>query len=173
MAECFGAVCNARSKMLILGSMPGEASLRAGQYYAHPRNSFWPVMECILGARAPLSYRARLALLKKHRIALWDVLGYCARRGSADSAIDMKTARANDFESFFRAHKSITAVFFNGSKAQACYNRYVLPALGPDCGKLRYLKLPSTSPAYATLSAAQKTALWKREIMPGLAEEPG
>lgn len=172
MLESFGPVCSVKAKILILGSMPGAASLKAGQYYAHPRNSFWPIIENALGVKGPLSYAARLALLRKNRIALWDVLAQCSRSGSSDSAIDMKTAKANDFKTFFAEHKGIRAVFFNGDKARECYERHVLPGLkGAGFDYLNYGNLPSTSPAHARLSFSEKTAVWKREVTAVLVKE--
>lgn len=172
MLESFGPVGNAKARILILGSMPGAASLKAGRYYAHPRNSFWPIIENALGVKGPLSYAKRLALLKKNRIALWDVLAQCARSGSADSAINMKTAKANDFKTFFAEHKAIRMVFFNGAKARECYKRYVMPDLkGAGFDYLDYGQLPSTSPAHATLAPAEKAAVWKREIAVALVEK--
>lgn len=170
MAESFGFVSAPDARVLILGSMPGEASLAARQYYAHPRNSFWPVLCAVLGEKTVPAYQARLNLLRRRRIALWDVLKYCQRPGSADADIDMKSVLPNDFKRFFRNHAGIKTVFFNGAKAQECYRKYVLPELGPAAEGLSYIRLPSTSPAYAGMSAAEKTALWREEILAALKE---
>jgi len=162
----FAPVADKKARALILGSMPGEASLKAGQYYAHPRNAFWSIVCRVLGARGELSYEARLRLLKAHGLALWDVLGSCVRPGSSDSAIQKSSIRVNEFAAFFRAHPGIRYVFFNGAKAEECYRKYALPALPAGCAALEYRRLPSTSPAHAALSPAQKYKLWKTIIIP-------
>jgi hypoxanthine-DNA glycosylase len=151
------------AKALILGSMPGAASLAAGQYYAHPRNLFWPIMTELLGASGPLPYEARLRLLRRAGIALWDVLESCVRPGSSDSDIERATMRPNAVASFLRARPSIKYVFFNGSKAEECFRRYVLPSLPPGSG-IKYARLPSTSPAHAALSRRRKLAAWKTAL---------
>ena len=130
----FAPIADARARVLILGSMPGEASLAAAQYYAHAQNLFWRIFGEITGAGPASPYAARARALKVHGIALWDVLETCAREGSLDSAIDDATACANDFVSFYRAHPGITQVFFNGAKAEASYRKHVLPTLAPGPG---------------------------------------
>ena len=87
--------------MLILGSMPGSASLRAGQYYAHPRNAFWPIMGDLMDAAPNLPYEARIEILQSEGIALWDVLATCVRDGSLDAEIVEASITANDFKAFF------------------------------------------------------------------------
>jgi TDG/mug DNA glycosylase family protein len=157
--QSFAPIENASAKLLILGSMPGTASLEAGQYYAHPRNLFWRILGELAGAGPALPYERRIKALKSARIALWDVLESCAREGSLDSAIDDGSLLPNDFESFFQGHPMITHVFFNGAKAEACFRRRVLPdaRLRP----FQYHRLPSTSPAHASLSYAQKLKAWR------------
>jgi hypoxanthine-DNA glycosylase len=158
----FPPVADAKAAVLVLGSMPGAASLAAGQYYAHPRNQFWPIMAALCGGQPDAPYAARLRMLKGRRIALWDVLGSCVRPGSADAAIRRSSVRVNDFAAFFGAHPGIKAVFFNGSKAEECWRRRVAPALPASLASLRCRRLPSTSPAYASLSPARKLAAYKR-----------
>lgn len=142
---------------LILGSMPGAASLAARQYYAHPHNRFWPILGALIGAAPALPYTQRLALLKKRGIALWDVLQHCEREGSLDSAI--RNEVPNDFEAFFRAHPRIAFVAFNGQKADRSFRRQVLPALSRF--SLPTVVLPSTSAAYAGMSFASKLEAWR------------
>ncbi|HHQ14764.1 MAG TPA: DNA-deoxyinosine glycosylase [Chromatiales bacterium] len=156
----FGPVADQRARVLILGSMPGVASLQACQYYALPRNAFWPIMGRLFGAGADLPYEQRLQALKDQRIALWDVLAQCDRPGSLDSAIDMKTARPNDFKSLFRRYRSIRHVVFNGAKAADLYRRRVLPQVQLEAPYLTYTRLPSTSPAMASLDFEQKLEAW-------------
>ncbi len=149
--------------VLILGSMPGLASLAAFQYYAHPQNGFWRIAAELLGFDASAPYRERTRALKTARIALWDVLRSCAREGSLDAGIAKDTEVANDFRKFFRAHKRITHVFFNGAKAQACFTRHVLR--GMDSGSISFARLPSTSPANASLSFERKLEAWRAIIL--------
>ena len=163
-AHSFLPVAGRGASVLILGSMPGRASLAAGQYYAHPRNLFWRIMTEICGGAAALSYPGRLRLLKANGIALWDVLDSCVRPGSADSAIERATMRANDLVSFFRTHPGIRTVLFNGAKAEDCYRRCVLPALPAACAGLNYRRLPSTSPAHASVPYAGKLSAWKTAV---------
>ena len=111
----FPPVVSAGCRVLILGSMPGEASLRAGQYYAHPRNAFWPIMGRLCGAGPDLAYPQRLERLLAAGIGLWDVLQSCVRAGSLDSAI--RDEVANDLPALFAAYPRIDRVFFNGAKA--------------------------------------------------------
>ena len=139
--------------------MPGRHSLAAGQYYAHPRNLFWRIMATLLGFEPQTPYRGRLKALREARIALWDVMHSCKRAGSLDASIDADTIKANDFPSFFRSRKEIGRVFFNGATAQATYVRHVMSSVEPL--GLRYLRLPSTSPAHAALSYEQKLAAWR------------
>lgn len=151
------------AKALILGSMPGAASLAAGQYYAHPRNLFWPIMTELLGGGPGLPYRARLRLLRRAGVALWDVLGSCERQGSSDSNIRRGTIRPNPVAAFLRARPSIRSVLFNGAKAEECFRRYVLPSM-PAGRELRYARLPSTSPAYAAMARGRKLAAWRAAL---------
>ena len=165
----FAPIADARARVLILGSMPGEASLAAAQYYAHAQNLFWRILGEITGAGPASPYAARARALKAHGIALWDVLETCAREGSLDSDIDDATACANDFVSFYRAHPGITQVFFNGAKAEASYRKHVLPTLAPGLGPAVNTRLPSTSPANASMSRAYKHRIWKQALRLALA----
>ncbi|MEO8203570.1 MAG: DNA-deoxyinosine glycosylase [Betaproteobacteria bacterium] len=157
----FPPIEDASARVLILGSMPGAASLAAARYYAHPQNLFWPIMGALLGAPPGLTYGARVRLLKARGIAVWDVLESCVREGSLDSAIEEDTIAVNDFAAFYRAHPLISAVFFNGAKAEAAYRRYVRAAVEGEGAPRAYFRMPSTSPAHATLSFGQKLEAWK------------
>ena len=156
----FGPVIDQRARVLVLGSMPGIASLNAGQYYALPRNAFWPIMGRLFGAGPDLPYEQRLQALKGRGMALWDVLAQCDRPGSLDSAIDAKTARPNDFALLFRRYRTIRHVIFNGARAAELYRRQVLPDVELEAPYLTYMRLPSTSPAMASLSLEQKLEAW-------------
>ena len=141
------------TRVLILGSFPGEASLAAGQYYAHPRNHFWPLIAALIDAQlATLPYRERLRALRAHRIGLWDVFVACARRGSLDGAIRM--AERGEIARVRRAAPAVALVCFNGQTASRA-----LPAWR-DAGYAT-LSLPSTSPAY-TRPFAEKLAQWRQ-----------
>ena len=168
--QSFAPIENAKARVLILGSMPGKASLAAGQYYAHPQNLFWRILGEVTGAGPALPYAARARALKSRGIALWDVLESCAREGSLDSAIDDASISANDFASFYRAHPRIAHVFFNGAKAEACYRKHVLPALGDAPAPPGYHRLPSTSPANASMSRAHKQRVWQQALAQALAD---
>ena len=149
------------ARVLILGSMPGAASLAADQYYAHPRNHFWPIMGRLFAAGPELPYAKRVRRLKSCGIAVWDVLESCVRPGSLDADIEEGSIAVNDFAGFFDAHPRIGAVFFNGAKAESAYRRHVLNGLPAAAGALPALRLPSTSPAHAALSLDRKLAFWK------------
>lgn len=157
----FGAVADARARVLVLGTMPGAVSLAAGRYYANPRNAFWPIMAELYGIDAAAGYDARLAQLSDAGVALWDVLAQCERPGSLDSAIVADSARANDFAGFLQAHPGIVRIAFNGAKAAALFRRHALPALAGVGRPLDYVSLPSTSPAHAAQPFAAKLAAWR------------
>ena len=157
----FPPIEDARARVLVLGSMPGGASLAAGKYYAHPRNLFWPIMLDLLGAEPGLPYAGRTRLLNANGIALWDVLESCVREGSLDTAIEDDTIVPNDFESFYRKHPKVERVFFNGAKAEAAYKRHVHASMEGVGGPRAYFRLPSTSPAHASRSFAQKLEAWR------------
>lgn len=156
----FPPIEDPRARVLVLGSMPGAASLAAGRYYAHPQNLFWRIMGELFGAGPDLPYEARIASLKDARVAVWDVLESCVREGSLDSAIDEDSIAVNDFAGFYRAHPGITRVFFNGAKAEATYRRRVPATLPSGMAAPEGLRLPSTSPAHASLNFAAKLAAW-------------
>lgn len=158
----FEPIEDRNARILIPGSMPGRASLAAAQYYAHPQNVFWRIMAELLQFDAAAPYSAKLDALKSARIALWDVLHSCVREGSLDSMIERDTQTANDFQTFLCRHAKISQVFFNGAKAQACFKQQVLANLVNH--SLSYARLPSTSPAHAALSYAQKLAAWRETL---------
>jgi hypoxanthine-DNA glycosylase len=150
----FPPVVDARARILVLGTLPGEESLRRGEYYAHPRNLFWPILFALFGAVPVADYRAKLDFLAARRIALWDVVAAGERTASADASIRGEVANAID--ALLDAHPRIGAVAFNGSGAQRLYDRHFARR-----ANLAYLALPSTSPANARLGFAQKLARWQ------------
>jgi hypoxanthine-DNA glycosylase len=160
MLTCFPPLASPDAKILILGSFPGQESLRKQEYYAHPRNAFWFIIRSLFHLEEALSYKETTQLLMSHRLALWDVVSSCRRVGSLDSSIDNTTIQVNDFKSFFLEYKEIDRVFFNGLKAEQEYQRRVLPEAGSFCRTLQYHRLPSTSPAMAMLTREEKRARW-------------
>lgn len=141
--------------------MPGGASLAANQYYAHPRNAFWPVLEAVWGIPASLSYKPRVRAVRDARIAIWDVLATCRRASSLDADIEHGSIVVNDFANFFRRHPLIGLIAFNGSTAQTLYRRHVIPELPEELRAMPALRMPSTSPAHAALSLHSKVQRWQ------------
>jgi len=158
----FDCVADQHAEILILGSMPGVASLQQQQYYAHPRNAFWKIMQQLYDIPADIDYRQRLECLKAHKIALWDVVHQCVRAGSLDSSIEAGSVQVNDFETLFEYCRGIKQVYFNGGKAANLYKKQVLTIPAVASRSIQYTQLPSTSPANARLSIAQKIAGWQQ-----------
>lgn len=151
-------VLAANARVLILGSFPGEASLAAGHYYAHPRNLFWPMLAELLGAPLTgLPFAQRYRIVQCHGIGIWDVHAACRREGSLDSAI--RDARGNDFSVLGERAPQLRGVLFNGRHAGRLAPAFL--AQGYDAQVL-----PSTSPAYAALPRAEKLAAWHRALAP-------
>ena len=159
-------VLAADTRVLILGSFPGEASLAAGEYYAHPRNHFWPLLAAVVGEPLPaMPYARRLACLKAHGIGVWDAIVACEREGSLDAAI-----RAATRAETARVHRTAPGV------AVVCFNGRTAARAAPTWRAAGYatLVLPSTSPAY-TRPFAEKLAAWRAiaEHLPGRARGRG
>lgn len=159
-SSCFAPLLRDDARVLILGSLPGQRSLREQKYYAHPQNAFWSIMQDLLAAEG--SYEQRCDALLANSIALWDVLAESVRPGSMDSDIDLDTARPNDFAFLFRACPRIERVCFNGQKAAQMFAKFV----GPQSltGAMALLTLPSTSPAYAAMPYEEKLAHWRAAL---------
>lgn len=157
--ESFLPIARHDARILILGSMPGEASLAAGEYYAHPRNAFWPILADLLGFAADAPYARRVRALEQAHVAVWDVLHSCIRPGSLDADIECDSLQVNDFGHFLAQHPAITHVFFNGSTAETCFRRHVLRLLAGR--SLQFARLPSTSPAHAARSLSAKREAWR------------
>lgn len=154
----FPPVVDDHARMLILGSFPSARSLVVRQYYANPRNAFWPITGELFGFDANAPYESRLAALGAHGVALWDVLHSCRRAGSADTAIDPKSLVINDFAELFANYPGITRVYFNGAKAADLYRRLAKADDGHE-----FQRLPSSSPAHAT-RAGVKLAAWRATL---------
>ena len=148
------------AEKLILGSMPGVESLCWQQYYAHPQNKFWTIMGELLKFDRKLPYRERVNILQNNKIALWDTVHCCVRPGSMDA--DIKNALPNDFEQLFRSCPKIKKVFFNGHAAHKLFSKKVVPTM--LLPKLVMLRLPSTSPANASIRYAAKLAAWRQLV---------
>lgn len=142
-----------KTRVLILGSFPGEASLHAKQYYAHPRNQFWRLLSAVLNEPLhALAYEERLERLRDHQIGLWDVIDVCEREGSLDSAI--RRAQHNDFDVLKHQCPHLRRVCFNGKTSGKFAPRFA------EAG-FETLVLPSSSPANMQLSFEQKLAVWR------------
>ncbi len=145
-------VVSARTRLLILGSFPGAASLRAGQYYAHPRNQFWPILSSLLGEDlTALTYPQRLERMLDRGVGLWDVYASCERKGSLDA--DIRAAVPNDLTPLARLAPDLCAVGHNGAESFRHADRSAI--LGVPT-----FRLPSTSPAHASWSMDRKRAAW-------------
>jgi len=146
-------VIDSRTRILILGSFPGAASLAAQQYYAHPRNGFWRLVSALVDEDlAALPYAARLPRLLAHRFGLWDVLGACEREGSLDSAI--RNPAANDFERLRHLCPELETVGFNGQTSGKFAPQFAAQGY-------RTVVLPSSSPAHAGMTFDGKLAAWR------------
>lgn len=158
----FAPILPQRARILILGTLPSVASLAAQQYYAHPRNAFWPILGALLGFEAAAPYESRTAKLRQRGVGLWDVCQSARRPGSLDAAIDQQSLRANDIVGLLAGQSSIRAVFFNGASAARLYHKFIVPAPAGRDRQLPHHTLPSTSPAHASMNTAQKQQAWSR-----------
>ncbi len=159
--QSFAPIIGTNPRIIVLGSMPGVASLEAVQYYAHPRNAFWPIMARLFGIDHLANYRSRVRELEKLPLILWDTLQACHRPGSLDSNIDADSVRANDFLGLLEEYPAIRAIVFNGATSEKYFRRLVVPQL-PNSSVIELIKMPSTSPAHAGMSFEQKLADWRR-----------
>lgn len=164
----FTPITTPSARVLILGSMPGAISLSSDQYYAHPRNAFWGIMAALLGFSRTTPYKERIDALKKADIALWDVMHSCVRPGSLDSNIETDSIEVHDFKSFFKQYPNIKRVCFNGATAEKSFKKLVLStftlATSNNELDLEYIRLPSTSPAHASLSFDEKLKIWRTAL---------
>ena len=156
----FEPISDTASRVLILGSMPGKASLRATQYYAHPQNAFWKILGTLFDFDPSAAYETRTAQLRACGIALWDVMQSCVRKTSLDSDIEEASIIANPFGEFLNDHSEIHTICFNGAKAESSWRKHVLPQL-PPAGDIAYHRLPSTSPANASIGYDDKVKAWE------------
>lgn len=161
MIYSFPPAVNPQTRVLVIGSMPGVASLRAREYYAYKYNQFWKIVfDLFAGGRQPANYEDKINTLLAHHIGLWDALSACERPGSLDGNISNPTP--NDFPGLFSQYPQIHTLLFNGQAARLHFKR----AFG-DAGKM-CLTLPSTSPAHAALSYDDKLQRWRKAFQNAL-----
>lgn len=150
----FRPIADRRSRVLILGTMPGPTALRRRQYYGFDGNHFWGIVAEVLGREKPTSYRDKVRMLREGGIALWDTLASCVRATALDSHI--RHPKPNDVPGLLKRFPGIRAVFVNGRAAESYARRFF--------GAVAVKRLPSTSPANASISYAKKRALWRAAL---------
>ena len=157
--QAFPPLESEHTKVLVLGSMPSQMSLKKRQYYGHPQNAFWRIMAAVTGVAhdAPYEQRARALLLEG--VSVWDAIASCHRPGSMDADIDQESVTVNDFDGLLKRHPTLELVLFNGQASAKTFNKH----LGKNYLSARGLRsqiMPSTSPAYASKSLDEKKAVW-------------
>lgn len=160
----FSPLIGIEARVLILGTLPSQQSLRKRQYYGNPQNAFWRIMGELLGAGPELPYEERTEALVASGVAVWDVLASGTRPGSMDAAIDGRSALPNDFEALYARHPELCLVCFNGKAAEKLYGRLVPDAVRNSFNHVKFVTMPSTSPAYAAMSFATKLEKWSAII---------
>lgn len=153
LKSSFAPVADKHTRLLILGSLPGDRSLQASQYYAHPQNRFWKLMFHLLNEFPSDNYDYRLSVLLNHGIGLWDVTNQAHRKGSMDS--DIQAEVPNPIPEFLDRHPGIRTIAFNGAKSAAIYHKHFKKPTGIDL-----LELPSTSPANARFNMDRLSDAW-------------
>ena len=161
----FAPIESPAATILILGSMPGKKSLEMQQYYAHPQNVFWRILAQLFGFDAQAPYEARIRHLQDSGVALWDVLAACERRSSLDSDIVESTIVPNDFGAFLSGHRLIEHIYCNGAKSYDSFLRHVRPGLDGKHHEIPVTRMPSTSPAHAAMTYADKLEQWRKAIL--------
>jgi hypoxanthine-DNA glycosylase len=162
----FEPVVAERTRILVVGSMPGKDSLRRGEYYAHPRNRFWPMVEAVFGIPSTLPYDERLRSLKDSGIGLWDALESCERQGSLDADILKQSEVYNGFALFLRTYGRIGTICCNGVKAYELFSKRILPRLENSIAeRLAIFRLPSTSPANASYLYEDIVRAWSSVLL--------
>lgn len=154
-AAGFAPIANPDACILILGTLPGVASIKQQQYYAHPQNAFWRIIEQLFNIPAHAPYHARCESMRDHGLAIWDVCHAAQRIGSLDSSIQGHSIIANDINGLLKACPHITLIAFNGQAAAQLFKKYIRLSR-----TVNTVTLPSTSPANARLRFEQKLAQW-------------
>lgn len=157
----FPAQLNAECRVLILGSMPGVASLQAEQYYAHPRNRFWPLMGVLCGIDTTLPYPDRVRALNARGVGVWDVIGQCERRGSLDASIVRGSEVPNALGALIEGRPALRAIACNGGTAYRAFQRFIVPPLLDAAREVPVWSLPSTSPANAAWPLPRLVEAWQ------------
>lgn len=153
LKNSFPPISDNETEILILGTLPGERSLEMQQYYAHPQNRFWKVIAQITKSNLPINYEEKLSLLRENKIGVWDVVHSAKRIGSLD--INILDEIPSDLDGFIENHPKLKTIAFNGSKSQKLYDKYF--KRNPT---IKYLPLPSTSPANATYNFERLCKSW-------------
>lgn len=154
----FAPIADVETQILILGSLPGDKSLEFQQYYAHPRNRFWTVIATLTESNFPTNYQEKLNLLHQNKIGVWDVVHTAKRVGSLDTNILEEIP--NDLESFILSHQNLKIIGFNGAKAQKLFDKYFTRK-----ADLKYIALPSTSPANASFTIESLCEHWRKILV--------
>ena len=163
LCHSFDFVASADARVLIVGSMPSVRSIERAQYYAHPRNAFWPILFDTFKEERTDDYQAQKALIRRHHLALWDAAACCEREGSLDS--QMRGIQFNDFDRLYRACPRLETVLCNGAAAYALFLR------SGYAGDRRVMRMPSTSPAH-TMAYEKKFRIWRDALCGALEEGP-
>ena len=150
----FAPIADQKTRILILGSLPGDKSLAENQYYAHPRNRFWRVLAEITDSQLPNNYEEKINLLQQNKIGVWDVVRAAKRVGSLDTNILDEVP--NDLDSFIELHPKLEIIAFNGAKSQKLFDKYFRRK-----AELKYIALPSTSPANALFTFERLCEKWQ------------
>ncbi|SKB92073.1 G/U mismatch-specific uracil-DNA glycosylase [Soonwooa buanensis] len=150
----FPPVINKDSEILILGSIPGVKSLEMQEYYAHPQNKFWTIIFELFNEDFTKDYQQKLQILKKNKIALWDVIDSCERKGSLDSEIKNETG--NDILKLLKDYPNLKIIFCNGQKSY----KNLIKTFGKNI-EIPIVALPSTSPLH-TISFDKKLKVWQQ-----------
>lgn len=154
----FAPISGPETRVLVLGSLPGDVSIALQEYYGHPRNRFWKIVSRITGQTLPTDYDEKKRLLSQTRIGLWDVAHKAVRKGSLDTAIGQEVP--NDLEAFIARHPQLEVIGFNGKKAEAMFNKYFTRK-----PYIRYVSLPSSSPANAGIGFDALCNNWERLLV--------
>jgi len=145
------------SKILILGSFPSIKSFEEGFYYAHPRNQFWPILAAVYNEPVQTK-EEKIALCKKHNIALFDSAASLQRDANNSSDTNLKNIEVNDFEKLLAHYPNIKTILFTGKKAQEIFNKKYKHL------KINKILLPSTSPAYASMKFEEKLTKYREAL---------
>jgi len=161
LVHSFEPIIGRDPRIVILGSMPGVVSLQAVQYYANPHNAFWAIIAELFGIDTECNYESRIRQISRSPLILWDTLKACHREGSLDSKILKQQIEANNVAGLVEQHSSLRVIAFNGAASAKYFDQLEKHRL-PANHRLTLIKLPSTSPANATMNFEQKLAAWRK-----------